>query len=66
MPGDPELKHGEVISIVYLKVLEDQLPTLWKPSLVFMQDNASIHTARVITNWFKKCYGFRLRLGKYV
>jgi DDE superfamily endonuclease len=54
MPGDPESKRGGVTSTVYLEVLEDQLPTLWEPGLVFMQDNASIHTARVITNWFKE------------
>jgi DDE superfamily endonuclease len=54
IPGDPESKHGRVMSIVYHEVLEDQLPTLWEPSLVFMQDNASIHTAKVITNWFKE------------
>ena len=50
MPGDPESKRGGVTAAVYLEVLEDQLHTLWKLDLVFMQDNASIHIARVITN----------------
>ena len=28
MPGDPEAKQGGVTSAVYLKVLEEQMPTL--------------------------------------
>ena len=54
MLGDLESKRGGVTSAVYLEVLENQLPTLWEPGLVFMQDNTSIHTAKVITNWFKE------------
>ena len=52
MPGDPDSKHGGVTSAVYLEVLEDILPTLWEPGLEFMQDNAKIHTAKVIKTWF--------------
>jgi hypothetical protein len=54
MPGDPEAKRGGVTSAVYLEILEDELPTLWEPGLIFMQDNASIHTAGLIKNWFKE------------
>jgi hypothetical protein len=54
MPGDPESKRGGVTSAVYLEVLEDQLPTLWEPGLEFMQDNARIHTAKIIKEWFKE------------
>jgi len=54
MPGDPESKHGGVTSAIYLEVLEDQLPTLWEPGLAFMQDNTSIHTAKIIGLWFKE------------
>jgi hypothetical protein len=54
MPGDPESKYEGVTSAVYPDVLEDQLPTLWEPGLVFMQDNARIHTARNVKTWFKK------------
>jgi hypothetical protein len=52
MPGDPDSKRGGVTSVVYLEVLEDILPTLWEPGLEFMQDNAKIHTAKVIKTWF--------------
>ena len=40
MPRDPDSKRGGVTSAVYLKVIEEQLPTLWEPGLIFMQDNA--------------------------
>ena len=50
MPGDPEAKRGEVIAAVYFEVLQDELPTVWEPGLIFMQDNASIHTACIIAD----------------
>jgi hypothetical protein len=34
-----------------LEVLEEQMPTLWEPGLIYMQDGASIHTARIIKRW---------------
>jgi transposase len=36
-----------------LEVLEDQLPRYWEPDLIFMQDNASIHTSRAVRQWFR-------------
>ena len=30
--------------------LPSQLPTLWEPGLIFMQDDISIHTAHIIKN----------------
>ena len=51
MPGDPDSKRVGVTSAVYLKLIEEQLPTLQKPGLIFMQDNARVHTARIIKNW---------------
>jgi hypothetical protein len=54
MPGDSEAKRGGVTSAVYLEVLEDELPTLWELGLIFMQDDASIHTARLIKNWLEE------------
>ena len=50
MPGDSDAKRGGVTSAVYIEVLKEQLPTLWKPGLIFMQDNAPIHTAHKIIN----------------
>ena len=48
MPDDPDSKRGEITSAVYLEVIEEQLPTLWEPSLIFMQNDASIHIAHII------------------
>lgn len=36
----------------YLAVLERALPTLWEPGFTFMQDNAPIHKAKAVTQWF--------------
>ena len=38
----------------YIKVLEDAIPTCWQPGLTFMQDNARIHTAKKVVEWFKE------------
>ncbi|RFU26796.1 hypothetical protein B7463_g9544, partial [Scytalidium lignicola] len=37
----------------YLEVLEDQLPKIWEPGLIFMQDNAPIHCANKTKKWFE-------------
>ena len=36
----------------YLDVLDEQIPIYYKPGLTFMQDNARIHKAKKITDWF--------------
>ena len=36
----------------YIQVLDENLPSCWSPGLIFMQDNASIHTAYSVRNWF--------------
>lgn len=36
---------------VYLKVLEEHLPTVIEGDLVFTHDNARIHIAKIITQW---------------
>jgi len=40
------------MSVACFAAIEEQLPTLWKPRLIFTQDGASIHTARIIKKWF--------------
>src|SRR5438034_7624194 len=52
MPGDSDSKRGGVTLAVYLKVIEEQIPILWKPGLSYMQDSASIHIARIIKRWY--------------
>ena len=36
----------------YLELIRDYLPVIWRPGMEFMQDNAPIHTAKIIKNWF--------------
>jgi hypothetical protein len=36
----------------YIHVLDDQLPTIFQPGMTFMQDNASIHRAKIVKDWF--------------
>lgn len=37
----------------YIAFLEEAIPTLWEPGLIFMQDNAAIHTAKKVKKWFQ-------------
>lgn len=52
MVRDPEAKANGYTAASYLDVLEDQIPTIYQPGIWFTQDNARIHTARVIREWF--------------
>jgi transposase len=52
MDRDEASKKEGYTARSYVEVLEDQLPIIWSPGMVFMQDNASIHTARVVKEWF--------------
>lgn len=45
-------KHG-FTSRSYLTLLEEMIPTIWEPGLIFMQDNAPIHSSRLIKDWFE-------------
>jgi transposase len=53
MDRDPDLKKLRYTANFYLTVLNDQLPQVWQPGVEFMQDNASIHTAKKGKKWFK-------------
>ena len=52
MEGDQNAKRGGVIAKVYLGVLEEYLPTILEDDSIFMQDNAPIHKAHLIRDWF--------------
>ena len=51
MSDNSDAKQKEITSAVYLKVLEEQMSTLWESDLIYMQDEASIHTAHIIKRW---------------
>ena len=53
MNCDFKLKKHEYSAHSYIKVLNDQLPICWELSLIFMQDNASIHTSYAVRKWFE-------------
>jgi hypothetical protein len=54
MTRDVDARRGGYSSKSYVEVLDDQMPRCWEPGLIFMQDNASIHTAHIIRNWFQE------------
>ena len=37
----------------YIQVLEEAIPRCWQPGQIFMQDNAPIHKAGAVKQWFK-------------
>ena len=43
----------------YIKTLEDGMVKHYRPSLIFQQDNAQIHTAMVTQEWFE-CHGIHV------
>ena len=45
---DFESKKHRYSTNSYLEVLEDQIEKCWQPGLIFIQDNASIHTAKKV------------------
>ena len=51
MSDNSDAKWREVTSAIYLKVLEEQMSTLWESDLIYMQNEASIHTAHIIKKW---------------
>lgn len=48
MDCDPESKRQGYFANSYIKVLEDNLYSIWEPGLQFMQDNASIHSTKKV------------------
>ena len=53
MDRDFESKKHGYSAQSYLEVLDNNLPFCWSPGLLFMQDNATIHTANTVKDWFK-------------
>jgi len=52
MSRDSQSKREEYLANSYIQVLEEVISTCWKPSLIFMQDNAPIHKAGKVKKWF--------------
>lgn len=54
MDRDFESKKMGYSARSYLEVLEEMIPTVWEPGMIFMQDNAPIHNAKAVVEWFKE------------
>lgn len=52
--GDPESKRGGVTARKILALLKDNLPAIMKEDSIFMQDNAPVHTAKIVKCWFEE------------
>lgn len=53
MEGDPASAKGGVTARVYQAVLDRHLPPILGLGNIFMQDNAPIHKAYIIRDWFR-------------
>ena len=53
MRGDPDAPRGGVTAARYLEVLDEYLPTILHNDSIFMQDNAPIHKAHFVQQWFR-------------
>ncbi len=51
---DCEAKKNGYSARSYIHVLDDNLLGIYQPGLVFMQDNAPIHTAEAVALWFRE------------
>jgi DDE superfamily endonuclease len=52
MDQDPDSEKSGYSANSYLTVLRDQIPRVYQPGMTFMQDGASIHTAKKVKKWF--------------
>ena len=52
MKQDFEAKKQGYSANSYIQVLENNLLGIWEPGLIFMQDNAPIHSAHRVRDWF--------------
>ena len=52
MVRDMDSRRQGYSAASYIDVLEENIPQIWEPGLLFMQDNAPIHTAHAVRNWF--------------
>jgi transposase len=54
LDGDPDSKRHGVTARVYKGLLQEYLPTILEPEMIFMHDNAPIHTARIIRDYLEE------------
>jgi DDE superfamily endonuclease len=52
MTRDEEAKRNGYSANSYIDVLDQTIERYWQPGMTFMQDGASIHTAKKVKEWF--------------
>ncbi len=52
MERDFETKKHEYFAKFYVNVLKNNLSRIYQLGLIFMQNNAPIHTAKAVALWF--------------
>ena len=45
-------KHGYTV-VSYIRAIEQEIPRTYEPGMLFIQDNAPIHTARIVKDWLR-------------
>jgi hypothetical protein len=50
---DPDSEKSGYTANSFVAVLNDQIPRIWQPGMIFMQGNALIYTAKIIKKWFE-------------
>ena len=53
MERDPDAPRNGYTARSYLQILNSQLPDEWFEEMLFVQDNAPIHTANMVKEWFE-------------
>jgi len=55
MERDPKAPRVNTLqSLTSEFYLEEQIPRIWEPGLIFMEDNAPIHKASIITKFLEE------------
>jgi hypothetical protein len=54
MERDEESKRGGYSVNSYIDVLKENIPNYFSPGMIFMKDNARIHTAKKTDAWFEE------------
>ena len=54
LDGDPEARRGGVTGRRILECLQEELPKILEPGMIYAQDNAPTHTARIVQDWLRQ------------
>ena len=49
-----KIKRNNYFANFYIQILNNNLLEIYEPNLIFMQNNAPIHTAKKVKKWFEE------------